>query len=146
LFKIIIKNSIKFSKKNNLFCFPPLIFGFLILSFAVIPITGSGINAGPGAHSLACFVLSFTVSLYFRTNMVKSPLLKGALLAGLYGTFIELIQIFIPYRSFELADIITNFSAAFTAMIPNLVFEKYLANNRLNLIQAFWECFGFQKE
>ena len=78
--------------------------------------------------------------------MFKSPLLKGALLAGLYGTFIELVQIFIPYRYFELTDIIINFSAAFIAIIPNFVFEKYLNNIRLNIIQAFCECFGFQKE
>lgn len=121
------KNIIKineFAKRHNLYRWASLIFAVVILVLSVVPGFGGGINSGIGAHGTAYFVFSFTVGLYFRAGTLKSPLLKGAVLAGFYGLIIEIVQFCIPYRLFELQDILINFCAALMAMSPGYVMIK----------------------
>ena len=109
------------ANKHNLYFYASLISAAIILALSVVPEFAGGINSGVTAHGSAYFIFSFTTALYFRSNGHKTPLLKGALLAGLYGVFIELVQFFIPYRNFDLLDILVNFSSALIAVFPNFV-------------------------
>jgi hypothetical protein len=108
-----------FAQKHGLYRYGSMLIAVLILIFSVVPNIGRGINAGFGAHAVAYFSFSLITGLHFRASRAKSPLLKGAVLASLYGMLIEGIQHFIPYRFFELTDMAVNCAAAFLAVLPN---------------------------
>ncbi|MEI6125185.1 MAG: VanZ family protein [Pseudomonadota bacterium] len=110
--------------QHSLYLFISGMLGIVIFILSVIPGFFGRINSGPPAHSLAYFTLSFFIALYFRGKSGRHPLIKGALLAGLYGACIEWVQFYIPYRSCELADIGANFLAAVVAMLPGAFLIK----------------------
>ena len=111
-------------KKSNLYLFMSLLFGSLIFLFSVISVSGTGVNSGISAHTIAYFVFSFVLGVYFRSIALTYPETKAALFAGIYGIFIECIQYLIPYREFDVFDILFNFSAAFAAIIPAIALLK----------------------
>lgn len=117
-----------FARKHNLYLFISGMLGAAIFILSVIPGVFGGINSGLPAHCLAYFTLSFFIALYFRGGSVRRPLIKGALLAGLYGACIEGVQFCIPWRSCEPGDIGLNFAAALIAMLPNafLIKKKWI--------------------
>ena len=124
----MIKNTVsglnRFAKKHNLYLPALLAFAAIIMVLSVIPGCYGGINSGVKAHCLAYFVLSITAVLYFRGAERNNPLLKSILLAGSYGCLIEIIQHFIPYRDFDLLDILINCSSALTALAPGCVLMR----------------------
>ena len=101
-----IKKTDQTVRKKNLYFYAVIFLAVTILVLSVIPGFGGGLNSGFSAHGLAYFVFAFVISLYLRTPAYRAAPLKAALLAGLYGTLIEGIQFFIPYRAFELTDMV----------------------------------------
>ncbi|MCP4134614.1 MAG: VanZ family protein [bacterium] len=91
-----------------------------IMVLSVIPDVGEGLNSGWWKHLLAYFVLSMISGLYFRSKQFRYSLVLGTALAVLYGTGIEFIQLAIPYRSFQLTDMLFNCTGACMALIPLL--------------------------
>ncbi len=121
----ILISEINTAAKNNNWYLPLFTTqAVCILILSVIPSIGNGINAGFSAHSLAYFCLSFTLALYMRGHASSSPLLYAAILSGTYGSLIELIQYFIPYRNFDPLDMLINFCASLCAILPNLLLIK----------------------
>jgi len=114
--------------KSNIYLVIAIFFLILILFFSVIPGVeiGPARNSGFFSHIISYFMLSFVLSLYFFEKNTKKPLLKAALIAGSYGLLIEFIQFFIPYRFFEVKDILTNFAGAFLVMF--IQFKKIKRN------------------
>ena len=97
---------------KNLYLILTVTLAVLILFFSVIPeiekSTGISekkvkINSGKILHLLAYFLLSFLI--YKTTNNIKT----AVLFAGTYGLLIEFTQLFIPYRNFEIFDILINY-------------------------------------
>ena len=107
-----------FAVRTGIYLYFLIFFAGMLLLLSVIPPIGKGINSGGSAHLLGYAVLAFLTLLLLKAKRVRSPLLKAALFAGTYGLFIEAIQFLIPYRNFEVSDIIYNFSAAFIGVIP----------------------------
>ena len=69
-------------------------------------------------HFLAYALLSFL--LFKRTGTKK----HAFLIAGTFGLAIEVIQYFIPYRSFDVLDITVNFLGAGTLYLKKLPRDK----------------------
>jgi VanZ family protein len=95
-----------------------LIEALAIFILSVIPSVRGDINSGTAAHCLAYSTLSFIAGTYLLIKKVPQCLIKGALLAALYGACMELIQYFIPYRTCEFGDIVVNCLAACAGMAP----------------------------
>ncbi len=94
---------------------------------SVIPSVSGGINSGTLAHGLAYSTLSCTAGTYLLIKKTPHCLMKGALLAALYGACMELIQYFIPYRTCQLGDIVVNCLAALAGMAPAALLRSVLA-------------------
>jgi VanZ family protein len=60
-------------------------------------------------HAFSYCLLSFITVNTFSKNNLRRPRLSGFLYAFLLGFAIEMIQVCIPYRDFEFADITANF-------------------------------------
>lgn len=112
------------AKRHNLYRTGALLEAFGILVLSVLPSIGGGINSGMIAHGCAYSLLSFTIALQCRAAARSYPFLTGAFLAGMFGAVIELIQFFIPYRSYEAGDLLINFCSAGLAMIPGSVLRN----------------------
>ena len=67
---------------------------------------GMVINAGSIKHLIAYFILCF---LFYKAS---SRVMLSIFLAGCYGFLIESVQFVIPYRAFEIFDVILNFAGA----------------------------------
>ncbi len=120
----IIRNLNQRAKEHDLYLYSTVFLAVMIMVLSILPGFGGGINSGIISHGLAYFVLSGILGLYFRAAGVRKPLLKGTLVAGVFGALIEGIQFFIPYRQFDVFDIAVNFAAAALAAIPNAVFIR----------------------
>jgi len=94
---------------------------------SVIPSVGGGLNGGMAAHGLAYGTLSCTAGTFLLIKKVPHGLMKGALLAALYGACMELIQYFIPYRTCQFGDIVVNCLAALAGMAPAGLLRSLLA-------------------
>ena len=88
-----------------------------ILMLSSIPSVGEGVNGGPAAHLLAYTAVSFTAGVLLLIRRSPLAILKGALIAAMFGCCVELLQHFIPYRSCELADAAVNCAASLIGMI-----------------------------
>lgn len=88
----------------------------VILILSVVPSVEGGINSGTAAHCLAYGTLSCTTGIFLLINNVPHSLIKGALLAALYGACMELLQYCIPYRSCQFGDVVVNCLAALAGM------------------------------
>ncbi len=114
-----------FAVKNRLYLHLLVFFAILILFFSVTPVLGGGINSGISAHIIGYSVFSFSALLLFRSKKTSRIFLKAALFAGGYGALIEVIQFLIPFRLFEISDIITNFSASAAGIVPGYFLVKF---------------------
>jgi hypothetical protein len=101
-----------------------------ICILSVIPSVSGGINSGIAAHTLAYGTLSCTAGTYLLIKKTPHCLLKGALLAALYGACIELVQYFIPYRTCEFGDIAVNCLAALAGMAPAGMLRPLAASSK----------------
>lgn len=98
-----------------------LVQAVIILVFSIISDVGGGINSGMFAHGSAYGLLSFTFGLYLRGKQTKYPLITAALSAACFGSLIEGLQYFIPYRSCQIEDLIVNLCGAFLAVLPGWI-------------------------
>lgn len=100
----------------------------VILFFSVSPSIGGGLNSGLGAHGTAYFLLCLLMIGLLRSLGWQGALWWSVILTGLYGAAIELVQALIPYRAFEVADIVVNCAAAGLALVPawGCVHRKWL--------------------
>ncbi len=101
----------------------------VIFIFSIIPSLEGGLNSGFSTHVLVYSLLSILMVMYFKVGNMPYPWMKGVLLAGSFGFFMELIQFFIPYRKFELEDIIINYLSALIAVFPGYFIMKFLNIN-----------------
>ena len=101
-----------------------VIFSILILVFSVVPLKSSAIAIpflDKILHGLSYALLSFIAvnTLHLR----KQP--RARFLSFLYvfsfGIFIEALQFFIPYRSFDTADIFSNFLGSFLGVLLKVI-------------------------
>jgi glycopeptide antibiotics resistance protein len=114
-----------YAVQTSLYLYCLVLFLVIILFFSVTPMIAGGINSGLSAHVCGYSVFSFTALLFFRAKRINNIFLKAALFAGMYGVFIEIIQLFLPYRLFEFLDIVVNFSAAVAGTVPGYFLVKY---------------------
>lgn len=124
VFKTIVMGLNGYAAQTSLYLYSLVFFAVIILFFSVTPMIAGGINSGLSAHACGYFVFSFTALLFFRAKGINNVFLKAALFAGIYGVFIELIQILLPYRLFEFLDIVINFAAAFAGIVPGYFLVK----------------------
>jgi glycopeptide antibiotics resistance protein len=125
MFKSIVTGFNGYAVQTSLYLYCLVLFSVSILFFSVTPMIAGGINSGLSAHVCGYFIFSFTALLFFRAKGINSVFLKAALFAGMYGVFIEIIQLFLPYRLFEFLDIVVNFSAAVVGTVPGYFLVKH---------------------
>ena len=123
--KAIVMGLNGYAVQTRLYLYCLILFAVIILFFSVTPMIAGGINSGFPAHFFGYFIFSFTALLFSRAKGINSVFLKAALFAGMYGVFIEIIQLFLPYRLFEFLDIVINFAAAFAGIVPGYFLVKY---------------------
>jgi hypothetical protein len=104
-----------------------LIEAIAIFILSVIPSVGGGINSGIAAHALAYSTLSCSTGMFLNLKKMQCCLIKGALLAAIFGAFIEGVQYFIPYRTCEFGDIAVNCLAALAGIAPAGLLRSVLA-------------------
>jgi len=124
MFKRIVTGFNDFAARTGFYLYFLIFLAVFILFFAVTPVIGGGINSGLGAHVCGYSVLSFSALLLFRTKEINRIFLKAALFAGGYGLLIETIQLLVPFRLFEISDIIVNFSASVVGTVPGYFLVK----------------------
>lgn len=103
----------------------------IILVLSVMPplSLSSGIPANSGIvlHMIAYGVLCFLTCMCLRVmGNTQSPMLRAFFFSSMYGLLIECIQLGVPYRSFEMSDILINCLAAAVAIIPCSVMIRYV--------------------
>jgi VanZ family protein len=98
--------------KRYIFCWPTIyIYTFFIFVFSLTPLQitkESYLFNDRIYHSFTYALLSFIVFNTLSFKKEKYQRLFGFFYAFLLGLIIEVLQFFIPYRSFELKDILFN--------------------------------------
>jgi len=124
MLKSIVADFNDFAARTGLYLYFLVFLAVFILFFAVTPAFGGGINSGLSAHVCGYSILSFSALLLFRTKNINRIFLKAALFSGGYGLLIEVIQFLVPFRLFEISDIIINFSASAVGTVPGYFLVK----------------------
>ena len=84
-------------------------------------------NFGSVLHSIAYGILCILTGIWLHVaGKTSNPVLYAALLSSLFGLFIECVQYGVPYRSFEISDILINCFAAAVAIIPCRAILRYV--------------------
>jgi len=68
-------------------------------------------------HLLLYFLLAFLAVNTFRRKGIGNPKVCSFFYAFFLGLFAEVIQYFLPYRSFELGDILANLLGSFLGVL-----------------------------
>lgn len=92
----------------------------LILILSVIPVSQPKIDmpADKFEHSLVYGLTAIFFYRYFRPKTTRTKAgAEAVFFASAYGAAIEVIQYFVPYRSFSLADMAANIFGAFAFCI-----------------------------
>jgi hypothetical protein len=94
-----------------------------ILVLSVMPplslTDGTPANSGVVLHIIAYGTLCLLICMWLRVaDKSQSPVLRAFVYTSLYGLFVECVQFYVPYRNFEMSDILINCLAAATAIIP----------------------------
>jgi len=90
---------------------------------------GGGISANSGMipHGIAYAILCFLICMWLRfAGTTQAPIVCAFFVSAMYGFFVECIQFGLPYRSFEMGDILLNCSAAAIATLPCYVAIRYV--------------------
>lgn len=101
-----------------------------------MPGSGTGPKI-PGIDKIVHFILYFIFTSLFFTYLLIKPNLpniaKSMILCisigTMYGVIIEIIQYYIPYRSFEFLDILANFAGANAGTFFIFFFAQYKITN-----------------
>jgi VanZ family protein len=94
-------------------------FGFILIS-SVMPVSGP--KADLPADKIVHFVFYGITSIFlFRHFVKKSTPIRACymsvVLASTYGAAMEVVQYFLPYRSFSLEDMVANVLGAFSGCL-----------------------------
>lgn len=110
--------------KHYLFSWRALFtYSLFIFIISVIPIEASlGLSFSDKIfHFLIYGILSVTATNVFLLKKKRHPHFLSLAYAFLFGLFIELVQSFLPYRSFELVDIAANFLGGILGCLIKIV-------------------------
>ena len=75
-------------------------------------------------HLLSYFIASLLCSKAFKQNSINFILIWGTAIF-LYSVFLEVIQFFLPYRVFNVYDILANFIGIALGMIIFVIFTGF---------------------
>jgi VanZ family protein len=100
----------------------------IVLIISVIPIPETGINSELHLDKVVHFLLyGITAILFYkvlRLGLKQGYIFFPIALASLYGLLLEVVQHFVSYRSFSLADIIANILGAMVFVLA-YTFKNY---------------------
>jgi len=86
------------------------------------------VPGGDKLHHLAAYVV-YGFIFYYTFQRKISLILSGILL----GIFVEIVQYYLPYRSFELKDILADVAGIIISIILILIIKKGLQKKPLNM-------------
>jgi VanZ family protein len=94
-------------------------FGFILI-VSVMPVSGPKTDLP--ADKIAHFVFYGITSIFLFRHFVKKAIAVRAffmsvILASTYGAAMEVVQHFLPYRSFSLEDMVANILGAFSGCL-----------------------------
>jgi len=102
-----------------------LLIGIALFSIlAAVADTGSGLKnlvSGPHIHVLLSFTAAIVIS---RLIDSKHPELSSFVIVSFFAVIIELVQIFVPGRSAELADIVWGLIGAGLYLVLSLILRR----------------------
>lgn len=112
-----------------------IVSAFAILVLSVIPplvfSNGELIGSGIIPHIIAYGILCIMSCIWFYVAGISSyPVLASVLICIIYGCVVECIQFVVPYRTFELSDILVNCAAVLAFALPAKLIIQYLPFNR----------------
>lgn len=94
---------------------------FLITLFSIIPFGAPGIS---GLHIVLHFIMYGVLAFCVLDVSLRSKVLYPAMFSFFYafflGLILEFIQFFLPYRQFQVQDIISNFAGSMVGVILGL--------------------------
>jgi VanZ family protein len=97
---------------------------FLVLVVSVLPASGpkTGFQLDKIAHFVLYGVTSVLLFRYLaRKTNSRNAFYKAVALASIYGAAMEVMQYFLPYRSFSIGDMAANTAGAFLVC---LIYKK----------------------
>jgi len=101
---------------------------YLILLFLGATIIKLNNASAPGSdkslHFIGFFILSLLLIFTFKNYTVQRVYLKSLIVAIIIGIIIEIIQLFIPERTFSLLDLAADLGGIFLAMVLAWTFSK----------------------
>ena len=101
-----------------------MIFIFYISSLSHPPTPGPGVSYfGEFTHFTEYFILSILLLRMFNGYKFKNGLLLSILISILYGLTDEIHQLFVPYRAFEIKDLIID-SLGASVILIKLLFKR----------------------
>ena len=100
----------------------PILWFALVLIGSVIPVSGPNTDLPADADKVVHFVMYGISSVLLFRIFVKKTSIKRAFylsvaLAALYGATLEIVQYFLPYRSFSFGDMVANTVGAFSGSL-----------------------------
>jgi VanZ family protein len=99
-------------KRNRKFVF--IVWLIIILALSVMPVPE--VNAPDNFDKLVHFGLYFFTSVMYYL-LIHRKQIVSVIFSTSYGFFIEVVQIFVPYRSFSLWDGFFNFLGALVSLL-----------------------------
>ncbi len=116
----------------------PVLIVIIIISFfslATTPFQTVGVGTGGIdfnlLHFLAYFGLSFLLGIALRHSDSKHPYLNAILITLFFSILMEGFQYFIPARSFDLMDIVYNFSGVLLGQAFRFVLKQNKVLNKI---------------
>ena len=85
---------------------------------------GSAPGSDKSLHFIGFFILSLLLIFTFKNYAAKRVYLKSLIIAIIIGIIIEIIQLFIPARSFSLLDLAADAGGIALAMMLTWSFSK----------------------
>ncbi len=95
-------------------------------SFLIIVVTSLPVEFPPqllfplqdkAVHVLTYFLLAFLAVNTFSRKKINNPKICSFFYAFSLGLFVEIVQYFLPYRSFEFWDILANLLGSFLGIL-----------------------------
>ncbi len=96
----------------------------LISAFAVNLSSESAPGSDKTLHFIGFLILTLLLIFTFKNYTTKRVYLKSLIIAVVIGIIIEIIQLFIPSRSFSLLDFAADLGGIFLAMVLARTFSK----------------------
>jgi len=94
-------------------------YSFLVFVVSVIPVSGPQVltNQDKIIHFFLYMVMASLAVLARKSRPDRFVLMPAFLYAASFGLVVEIVQYFLPYRSFEWWDILANTCGAFFAVL-----------------------------